>query len=105
MPKNKNYKNKNTNISPFVPKLHKNEDSFKLFNSLIADCDLSDIEDDEFYPNEMMTILPVMLSSTNDMTKLIIENRARNGEKMTDQDIYQIHSEAFKYITNIFNEK
>ncbi|OZG32018.1 MULTISPECIES: hypothetical protein [Rickettsieae] len=62
-----------------------------------------DLEDD-FYAEQMMSILPNIIRSTIDMAKLVIDNRVRNSDRMTDDDIYQIHRDAFKHLNSVFTE-
>ncbi len=62
-----------------------------------------DSDDDiEVDIEQMMSILPNIMSSTIDMAKLVIENRVRNSDRMTDDDIYQIHRDAFKHLNSVF---
>ena len=38
------------------------------------------------------------------LTELLIANRVRNSEKMSDNDIYQIYRDTFKNITKVFEK-
>jgi hypothetical protein len=77
-----------------------------LFNeSNQIDDDLENINNEMFYAGAEESVLatfPIIMSSTFGLTKLIIENKVRNSEKLTDRDIYKIHSEAFNHVSNIF---
>ncbi|KJW03449.1 hypothetical protein REIP_1482 [Rickettsia endosymbiont of Ixodes pacificus] len=44
------------------------------------------------------------MSTAVDMIKLVIENRVRNAEKMTDEDIYQIYNTSFKRMNKVLSE-
>ena len=91
--------------------MQKNKDNLvdDLFNkSDQIDDDFDDIEDEMFYDEQedaVTTMFPVIMNSTIEITKLIIENRVRNSEKLTDSEIYKIHTDAFQHISNIFVEK
>ena len=67
--------------------------------------DENDWQGERLYAEEMLSMLPAIIDSSLDIAKLVIENRVRNSEKMTDEDIYQIHRKSFHYITNVFAEK
>lgn len=70
--------------------------------------DFIDMEDELFcdeHDDAMTTMFPVIMDSTIEITRLVIENKIRNSEKMSDKDIHQIHEAAFQHISNIFATK
>ena len=44
------------------------------------------------------------MSSAIDLSKLVIENKVRNSDRIEDEDIYDIYNKAFKSILNAVNE-
>ena len=48
--------------------------------------------------SEMMTMVPVFMDQALGVTELIIANKVRNSEKISDQNIYRIHRDSFKHI-------
>ena len=57
-----------------------------------------DESDHHHVESEMMTMVPVFMDQALGVTELIIANRVRNSEKISDQDIYRIHRDSFKHI-------
>ncbi len=94
---------KHSNIGDKMPKNIKNAELDILDT-------LEDLEDDdyesynEYLPEEMISVMSSILAQSIDIAKLVIENRARNSEKMSDQDIYQIHLDSYAHINNILSK-
>jgi hypothetical protein len=97
---NKHY-NKNKQIEKFASR--KNGDNF----IIEEDDDYHEHEycDHEDVHAEMMSALPSLLNASLELTKLIIDNKIRNSEKMTDEDIYSIYRKSFQNMGNIFGDK
>lgn len=98
--KDRKYNNKNRQIDKFASR--KNEDNF-----IIKEDDYQEYEhsNNEDVHTEMMSVLPFLLNASLELAKLVIDNRVRNSEKMTDDDIYSIHRKSFQKIGNIFSDK
>ena len=81
----------------------KNTDRFDIEDDLelLEDDEYADY--DEYIPEEMISAMSSLLSQSLDVAKLIIENRVRNSERMSDEDIYQIHMDSFTHMSNIIS--
>lgn len=105
MLKNKNYNNREKNKgSNIALKSRGQADVFQMFEDVILEKGFKDMEDEMLSPNAVMATMPIIMNATIDLTKLVIDNRVRNSAQMTDQDVYQIHREAFKHISKVFEE-
>lgn len=90
------------NIIPFANK-SKKDDMMDIFNSMVYE-DMA-LQTNDYVAEQIVNILPKVMSTAVDMTKLVIENRVRNTEKMTDEDIYQIYNTAFKRMNKVLSEE
>ena len=63
-----------------------------------------DIDDNSAMANMMMSMFPSIMEATLNLTKLIIDNKVRNNEKISDDDIYQLYCDSFKHINNTFRK-
>lgn len=90
------------NIIPFVNK-SKKDDMMDIFNSMVYE-DMA-LQTNDYVAEQIVNILPKVMSTAVDMTKLVIENRVRNAEKMTDEDIYQIYNTSFKRMNKVLSEE
>ena len=50
--------------------------------------------------NMMDVMIEPMMKSAMDLTKLVIENRARNNETIDESEIYEIHKKSFNHCMN-----
>ena len=98
--KDRNYNNKNRQIDKFASR--KNEDNFIIEEDDYHEHEYCDHEDAH---TEMMSVLPSLLNASLELAKLVIDNRVRNSDKMTDDDIYSIHRKSFQKMGNIFSDK
>ncbi|HJD56494.1 MAG TPA: hypothetical protein LFW21_07885 [Rickettsia endosymbiont of Pyrocoelia pectoralis] len=64
-----------------------------------------ELQTSDYFAEQIVNILPKVMSTAIDMTKLVIENRVRNAEKMTDEDIYQIYNTSFKRMHKVLSEE
>lgn len=71
----------------------------------IEDEEYDECEHDYYHQNESIAMIPAFMGQALDIAKLIIENKVRNSEKISDKDIYQIHRNSFKHVISIFDEK
>jgi len=98
--KDRNYNNKNRQIEKSASS--KNEDNFIIEEDEYQEQEYSNLEDAH---TEMISALPSLLNASLELTKLVIDNRVRNSQKMTDEDIYSIHRKSFQNMGNIFSDK
>ena len=90
------------NIIPFA---NKNKKDYMM--DILSSMAYEDIElqTSDSFAEQIVNILPKIMSTAIDMTKLVIENRVRNAEKMTDEDIYQIYNTSFKRMHKVLSEE
>ncbi len=98
--KDRNYNNKNRQIAKFASR--KNEDNFIIEEDDYQEHEYSNLESTHA---EMISTLPSLLNASLELAKLVIDNRVRNSQKMTDEDIYSIHRKSFQNMGNIFGDK
>jgi len=68
--------------------------------------DLFEIDDmDNDYQNEVASFLPTLMDSAISLTELIIANRQHNSQKMTDEDIFNIHHKAFQHVNELLDDR
>jgi hypothetical protein len=48
----------------------------------------------------MAQMISSVLNASAELSKLVIENRKHNSQKMSDEDIYEIYSKSFTHILN-----
>lgn len=89
------------NIIPFANK-NKKDDMMDILSSMAYE-DI-ELQTSDYFAEQIVNILPKVMSTAIDMTKLVIENRVRNAEKMTDEDIYQIYNTSFKRMHKVLSE-
>jgi len=90
------------NIIPFANK-NKEDDMMDILSSMAYE-DI-ELQTSDYFAEQIVNILPKVMSTAIDMTKLVIENRVRNAEKMTDEDIYQIYNTSFKRMHKVLSEE
>ncbi|WP_342225263.1 hypothetical protein [Rickettsia endosymbiont of Urophora cardui] len=90
------------NIIPFANKSQK-DDMMDILSSMAYE-DI-ELQTSDYFAEQIVNILPKVMSTAIDMTKLVIENRVRNAEKMTDEDIYQIYNTSFKRMHKVLSEE
>lgn len=89
------------NIIPFASQ-NKKDDMMDILSSMA--CEDIEMQTSDYFTEQIVNILPKVMSTAVDMTKLVIENRVRNAEKMTDEDIYQIYNTSFKRMNKVLSE-
>lgn len=90
------------NIIPFASK-NKKDDMMDMLNSMVQE-DI-EMQASDYFAEQIVNILPKVMSTAVDMTKLVIENRVRNAEQITDEDIYQIYNTSFKRMNKVLSEE
>lgn len=67
--------------------------------------DLFEIDDmDNDYQNEVISFLPTLMASAISLTELLVANRQHNSQKMTDEDILNIHHKAFQHVNELLGD-
>ena len=94
----KNFNNKGADKKSSGFFTNREEDDF-----IIEDEEYSDGYD-EAEQATIIQMIPLILEQTFNLTELLIANRVRNSEKMSDNDIYQIYRDTFKNITKVFEK-
>ena len=85
-------------VDKFSPRIH----SDVLFESLFGNMDM----DDNIPDIEAQAVGQLISSSIDgaiDLTKLVIENRKSNADKLSDNDIYDIYTKSFRTILTSTN--
>lgn len=82
---------KTSKASKFNPESHEPD----FFDNMMDDMAMSHIAD-----TVIGEIMPCVINSSVEVMKLVVENRARNKEKMDDNDIYNIFKESFSSVTS-----
>lgn len=90
------------NVIPFANK-NKKDDMMDILSAMAYE-DI-EMQEDNYFAEQIVNILPKVMSTAMDMTKLVIENRVRNDGKMTDEDIYQIYNTSFKRMHKVLSEE
>jgi len=52
----------------------------------------------------LLSMMSIAIRGTTDLSKIIIDNRMRNSEKITDEDIYKIYKESYKKLYELFQD-
>jgi len=50
---------------------------------------------EDFDSNMLSTLIEISATTALKLTELVVDNNHRNNNKMSDQDIYQIHANSF----------
>ncbi len=50
----------------------------------------------------MVNVLSSVINSVQFLSNLVVENRVRNSQQMTDEDIYNIYRKSFSIDEEIF---
>jgi hypothetical protein len=50
-------------------------------------------------PDAVKHMVSSICSNTIELSKVVIENRVRNSDKLSDEDIYKIYKESTKVVT------
>lgn len=95
-------KNKVGAIIPFTSNNQKDEMRDKISAMVQEDIDMMD---NHYLVEQMMDLVPSIMSAAIDVAKLVVDNRVKNSEKMKDEDIYQIYRASFKHIQKVLSEE
>jgi hypothetical protein len=57
------------------------------------------------FPNLAKQMLSTLFSHSIDLTKLIIDNRVRNSERLTDDDVYELYSKSVYHVSIALSDK
>lgn len=95
-------KNKGGAIIPFTSNKRQDEMMDKLSAMVQEDMEMID---NHYLVEQMMDLVPSIMTAAIDVSKLVIDNRVRNSEKMKDEDIYQIYRKSFKQIQQVLSEE
>lgn len=99
MPKKKS--NDNSKVVSFNP-----DRDFDLLASLMNDVGMDHLNQASIGDNEEFIgqLAASAINSAINLTKLVIDNRIHNSQKMNDEDIYKIFNKSFKSIMKTTSE-